>query len=836
MWDRVNDIVRARDGSRAAGRHQRRHHPRPRAVRCVPARRHAGSASSTRRWSTRAGRARRSCSARPRGASRTSPSSGSSSPRRRASRARCRSGTATVRAGRSSSAARSVRSSARSARSRRARRRALCTTTTRSTRSRGQHRAQYLDEQAEATGVVPDDRTVVVERFRDEIGDWRVCILSPFGTPVHAPWAMAIERRLMDRYDIAGRDDVGRRRHRAPPARGRRRAAARRADHRPRRHRRARRVLAAADRRCSPPASASAPVARCCCRAAGPTGARRCGSSASVPPTCWRSRRSTRRSRSCSRRRASAAGRVRPAGAARGARPAAQPGDPGRQRRHGEGSPVRAEPAVQLDRRVHVRGRRAAGRAAGRGAGARPRPAARPARCRGAARAARPRRARRRRARAAVPHRGPPGAQPPTSCTTCSARSATSPPPRSTCAAKATTAAAWLAELVHERRVDRAVGRPASPVHRRRGRGPLPRRARVRAAARPARGVHRTGRALPLESLVGRYARTHAPFVVDDVARRLGASDRAGRRRARGARGRRARRARRVPARRACSREWCDVDVLRQLRRRSLAALRREVEPVEPDAYARFLTSWHNIPGERRGLEALVEALGMLQGAALVACSLETDVLPLRVRGYRPTDLDELCTAGEVVWVGAGSIGADRRPDPAVLRRSAAAARAGDREPLEPPTGPAARRDPCVSWRPRRQLLGRQVARGRRRVHRRRAARRAVGPGVGGRGHQRLAGAAARRHRHGAAPKPGTRAASTRLAAGRGPVGSRASARPRVPGGGAWSRRCCEPVPDPHRGRARDRRCSCSSATASSPARRCSPKAWSGGFAACTAC
>ena len=60
----------------------------------------------------------------------------------------------------------------------------------------------YLGEQVEATGVVPDDRTVVVERFRDEIGDWRVCLLSPFGTPVHAPWAMAIERRLMERYDL----------------------------------------------------------------------------------------------------------------------------------------------------------------------------------------------------------------------------------------------------------------------------------------------------------------------------------------------------------------------------------------------------------------------------------------------------------------------------------------------------------------------------------------------------------------------------------------------------------------------------------------------------------
>ena len=61
---------------------------------------------------------------------------------------------------------------------------------------------QYLDEQAESTGAVPDDKTVVVERFRDEIGDWRVCILSPFGTPVHAPWAMAIERQLNDRFDI----------------------------------------------------------------------------------------------------------------------------------------------------------------------------------------------------------------------------------------------------------------------------------------------------------------------------------------------------------------------------------------------------------------------------------------------------------------------------------------------------------------------------------------------------------------------------------------------------------------------------------------------------------
>ncbi len=103
---------------------------------------------------------------------------------------------------------------------RRRRGRAAASSTTRSTRSPPATCVQYLSEQAEATGAVPDDRTIVVERFRDEIGDWRVCVLSPFGTPVHAPWAMAIERRLIDALRPAGRDDVGRRRHRDPAPRG----------------------------------------------------------------------------------------------------------------------------------------------------------------------------------------------------------------------------------------------------------------------------------------------------------------------------------------------------------------------------------------------------------------------------------------------------------------------------------------------------------------------------------------------------------------------------------------------------------------------------------------
>ena len=106
-------------------------------------------------------------------------------------------------------------------------------------------------------------------------------------------------------------------------------------------------------------------------------------------------------------------------------------------------------------------------------------------------------------------------------------------------------------------------------------------------------------------------------------------------------------------------REWCDSEVLRQLRRRSLATLRREVEPVEPEALARFLPAWHGVPAQRRGVDAVVEALGLLAGAPIVASTLEADVLATRVDDYRPAQLDELCTSGDVVWVGAGAIGSN---------------------------------------------------------------------------------------------------------------------------------------------------------------------------------
>src|SRR5207237_7836100 len=97
-------------------------------------------------------------------------------------------------------------------------------------------------------------------------------------------------------------------------------------------------------------------------------------------------------------------------------------------------------------------------------------------------------------------------------------------------------------------------------------------------------------------------------------------------------------------------REWCDPDVLRRLRRASLAALRREVEPVEQAALGRFLPSWHGI--DRRA--SLREALVPLQALPLPVGLWEAEVLPRRVPGYAPAQLDQLCASGEVVWVGAG--------------------------------------------------------------------------------------------------------------------------------------------------------------------------------------
>ena len=160
----------------------------------------------------------------------------------------------------------------------------------------------------------------------------------------------------------------------------------------------------------------------------------------------------------------------------------------------------------------------------------------------------------------------------------------------------------------------------------------------------------------PFDGLVIRHGRTHGPFVARDVAGRLGVG---------------VDRVRPVLDALVASgalvrgefrpggseREWCDPEVLRQLRRRSLSVLRAEVEPVDGAALGRFLPTWQGVGLPRRGVDGLVETLGVLAGASIPASVLETDVLPARMHTYNRADLDTLCTSGQVVWVGAGPLG-----------------------------------------------------------------------------------------------------------------------------------------------------------------------------------
>ena len=541
---------------------------------------------------------------------------------------------------------------------------------------------QYLAEQADATGAVPDDRTVVIERFQDEIGDWRVCILSPFGTPVHAPWAMAIERRLMDRYDIPvesmwGDDGIV---IRLPESAtelpveallidpedidelvvetlpqtalfsARFRECAGRALLLPRRRpdrrtplwqqrQRAADLLAVASKYPTFPILLEA--SRECLQDVFDVPALRevlgqlrsralrvvtvdTGKASPMASSLlfnWIAAYMYEGDAPLAERRAAALALDR---------------DLLRDLLGAEELRDLLDPDVLADVELELQcltdGRRARSadelhdvfRKVGDltaeevdlrcGSGTDPSGAE----LRGA--------------------RTDPRTE--------------DPPIR----AAAGVGAGWLAELLDDKRViEISVGGET----------------RYAAAEDAARYRDALGCSLPLglpmaftepvarplEELVGRYARTHGPFLTADVARRFGAS------------------AERISGAIAAlegeerlvvgefrpdgvSREFCDVDVLRQLRRRSLAALRREVEPVEQEALARFLPAWHGIPADRRGVEALVEALGMLSGAALVASTLEADVLPARVLAYRPSMLDELCTAGEVVWVGSGALGA----------------------------------------------------------------------------------------------------------------------------------------------------------------------------------
>ncbi len=160
----------------------------------------------------------------------------------------------------------------------------------------------------------------------------------------------------------------------------------------------------------------------------------------------------------------------------------------------------------------------------------------------------------------------------------------------------------------------------------------------------------------PLADLVARFARTHGPFTTAEVAERLGlgvavASLTLQRLAAQG----------RVldgefrPSRTGM--EWCDAEVLRRLRRRSLARLRKEVEPVDPEVLGRFLPAWQHISGRGlRGIDGTMTAIDQLAGCPVPASALESLILGSRVRDYHPSYLDELTATGEVLWAGHGGL------------------------------------------------------------------------------------------------------------------------------------------------------------------------------------
>ena len=513
---------------------------------------------------------------------------------------------------------------------------------------------------------------------------------SPFGTPVHAPVGDGDRAAADGSLRSAGRDDVGRRRHRHPTARVGRRAAARGARDRPRRDRRARGVDPAADVAVLGPvprvrragAAAPAPPAR-------PNG-RRCGSSASGPPICSPWRPSTRRSRSCSRPAGSACrtcSTCRPCGRCSASSAAAQIRL--RERRHGQGLAVQPEPAVQLDRRLHVRGRRAAGRAPGRPRSALDRDLLRD--LLGAEE---------------LRELLDPGVladlELELQCLTDGRRART--------ADELHDVLRRVGDLTIDEadlRCDGGTGRPR--LARRAGAGTAGGRRRASAgeeryiaAEDAARYRDAFGCALPvglpaaftepvprpLEELVGRYARTHGPFLTDGPTRRFDAPAERVVGALQGARGG-------GPVVRGefrpdgVEREWCDD------RRAAPAAapVARRAAPRGRAGRAGRARPGSSRPGTASrpsgvGSTRSSRRSAALQGAAIVGSTLESDVLPARVQGYRTADLDELCTSGDIVWLGAGAIGSGDGRVRLYFRDQLALLAAGRRAGPERPSGP----------------------------------------------------------------------------------------------------------------------------------------------------
>ncbi len=160
----------------------------------------------------------------------------------------------------------------------------------------------------------------------------------------------------------------------------------------------------------------------------------------------------------------------------------------------------------------------------------------------------------------------------------------------------------------------------------------------------------------PLFEILRRYARTHGPFTTADVSKRFGIA---------GAQVEAVLRSLHSSGKllegefrpKGIHREWCDPDVLQQIRRKTLARLRREVEPAAQQTFARLLCRWQGVTVPRSGADALLDAIEILQGCSLIASDLEREILPARVRDYQPGDLDALISSGLVIWVGREPLG-----------------------------------------------------------------------------------------------------------------------------------------------------------------------------------
>jgi ATP-dependent Lhr-like helicase len=547
----------------------------------------------------------------------------------------------------------------------------------------------YLDEQKAATRHLPDDRTIVVERFRDELGDWRVVVHSPFGGQVHAPWALAIAARFRERFGIEvqavhGDDGIVLRLPDLETDDGRAPCVA---------------DLVLLD----PDAAEDLVTAQLGGSALFAARFRECAARALLLPRrtpgkrqpLWQQRQRASQLlqvasryggfpivleavRECLQDVFDVPGLVRLMRelAGRGVKvvevdtPAPSPfarslvfGYVAQFLYEGD-SPLaeRRAAALALDPVLLAE-------LLGRGEGAALRDLLDPAAVeRTEAELQRLAPARRARGLEGVADLlrllGPLTTDEVTARTT--GDEGTTPDPADGVpslppAADPRTVSGWLVELEASRRVIRVriAGQerwaPVEDAGRLRDAlgTPLP----VGVAEAFTEPVTD-----PLSDLASRYARTHGPFTAHDVAVRLGIGPAVA--------GETLRRLvstgrlvegelRPVESGGGSGTDFCDAEVLRTIRRRSLAALRAEVEPVPARDLARFLPAWQGVGAAVHGVDGVLRAVEQLAGALLPASALETLVLPSRVPGYSPGMLDELTTAGEVVWSGHGRLPGD---------------------------------------------------------------------------------------------------------------------------------------------------------------------------------